>query len=32
MIMEGATFVILATQVLTTAENREKNKLTDAPS
>ncbi len=31
MAMEGATFVLVATQVLMTAENRGKNKLTDAP-
>ena len=31
MAMEGATFVLVATQVLTTAQNMEKNKLTDAP-
>ena len=30
MAMEGATFLLVATQVVTTAENRE-NKLTDAP-
>ena len=31
MAKEGPTFVLVTTQVLTTAENREKNKLTEAP-